>query len=88
MDKRCKVRELCKNMQDCRYMPAACYVTKRYPYAAENCIHGHMLLEIQDRVLRLMFGSKRGEVTGGWRKLHNEGLHDLYCSTITIRVTN
>ena len=75
MDKRSKVREPCKSM----YMPAACYVTKRYSYAVENCINFYMLLEIQDRVLRTMFGSKRGEVTGEWRKLHNEGLLDLYC---------
>jgi hypothetical protein len=57
-------------------------------YAVENCIHCYMWLEIQDGVLRTMFGSKRGEVTGEWRKLHNEGLRDLYCSTIIIRVTN
>jgi hypothetical protein len=29
-------------------------------------------------MLRRMFGSKRYEVTGGWRKLHNEELHNLY----------
>jgi hypothetical protein len=32
------------------------------------------------RVLRKIFGSKRVEVTGGWRKLHNEELHNLYSS--------
>jgi hypothetical protein len=31
-------------------------------------------------VLRRIFGPKRGEVTGGWRKLHNEELHNLYHS--------
>ena len=31
-------------------------------------------------VLRRIFGPKRDEVTGEWRKLHNEGLNDLYCS--------
>jgi len=31
-------------------------------------------------VLRRIFGSKRDEVTGEWRKLHNEELNDLYCS--------
>jgi hypothetical protein len=48
-------------------------------YALENCIDCYRLLEIQDRVLRMMFGSERGEVTEEWRKIHNEGLHDLYC---------
>jgi hypothetical protein len=32
----------------------------------------------ENRVLRRIFGSKRDEVTGGWRKLHNEELHNLY----------
>jgi hypothetical protein len=32
------------------------------------------------RVLRGVFGSKRAEVTGEWRKLHSEELNDLYCS--------
>jgi hypothetical protein len=31
-------------------------------------------------VLRRIFGPKRGEVTGEWRKLHNEELNDLYSS--------
>ena len=34
----------------------------------------------ENRVLRRIFGSKRDEVTGEWRKLHNEELKDLYCS--------
>jgi hypothetical protein len=33
-----------------------------------------------------LFGSKRDEVTGGWRKLHNEELHGLYSSPSIIRV--
>jgi hypothetical protein len=32
--------------------------------------------------LRRIFGPKRDEVTGGWRKLHNEELHNLYSSPI------
>jgi hypothetical protein len=31
-------------------------------------------------MLRRIFGTKSDEVTGGWRKLHNEELNDLYCS--------
>jgi hypothetical protein len=34
----------------------------------------------ENRVLRRVFGPKRDEVTGEWRKLNNEELHDLYCS--------
>jgi hypothetical protein len=34
----------------------------------------------ENRVLRRIFGPKRDEVTGEWRILHNEELHDLYCS--------
>jgi hypothetical protein len=33
-----------------------------------------------------IFGSKRDEVTGGWRKLYNEELHNLYSSPSTIRM--
>jgi hypothetical protein len=32
----------------------------------------------ENRVLRRIFGRKRDEVTGEWRKLHNEELNDLY----------
>jgi hypothetical protein len=35
---------------------------------------------LENRVLRRIFGPKRDEVTGEWRKLHNEELHDLYSS--------
>jgi hypothetical protein len=40
----------------------------------------------ESRVLRGVVGSKRDEVTGEWRKLHNEELHDLYCSPNIVRV--
>jgi hypothetical protein len=36
--------------------------------------------------LRRIFGPKRDEVTGGWRKLHNEELHNLYSSPNIIRM--
>jgi hypothetical protein len=38
----------------------------------------HRLRVFENRVLRRLFGPKRDEVTGDWRKLYNEGLHNLY----------
>jgi len=40
----------------------------------------------QNRVLRGIFGLKRDEVTGEWRKIYNEELNDLYCSPDIVRV--
>jgi hypothetical protein len=37
-------------------------------------------------VLRRIFGPKRDEVLGGWRKLHNEELHNLYSAPNIIRM--
>ena len=37
-------------------------------------------------MLRGIFGPRRDEVTGEWRKLHNEELNDLYCSPNIVRV--
>jgi hypothetical protein len=45
----------------------------------------YRLRVFENRVLRRMFGPKRAEVTGGWRKLHNEGLHSWYSSPSIIR---
>jgi hypothetical protein len=40
----------------------------------------------ENRVLRRIFGPKREEVAGGWRRLHNEELYNLYTSPNIIRV--
>jgi hypothetical protein len=46
----------------------------------------HRLRVFENRVLRRILGPKRDEVTGEWRKLHNEKLHDLYSSPSIIRM--
>jgi hypothetical protein len=46
----------------------------------------HRLRVFENRVLRRIFGSKRDEVTGEWRKLLNEELRDLYYSSSIIRI--
>jgi hypothetical protein len=40
----------------------------------------------KNRILRRIFGLKRDEVIGSWRKLHNEELYNLYCSPSIIRI--
>jgi hypothetical protein len=38
----------------------------------------------EEKMLRRIFGAKRDEVRGGWRKLHNEELHNFYSSSSII----
>jgi hypothetical protein len=46
----------------------------------------HRLRVFEDRVLKRIFGPKRDEVTGRWRKLHNQELCDFYSSPSIIRM--
>jgi hypothetical protein len=46
----------------------------------------HRLRVFENKVLRRIFGPTRDEVTGSWRKLHNEELHNLYSSPSIIRI--
>jgi hypothetical protein len=46
----------------------------------------HRLRAFENSVLRRIFGPKRDEVAGEWRKLHNEELRDLYSSPSIIRL--
>jgi hypothetical protein len=47
----------------------------------------HKLRVFENRVPRRIFGPKKDGVMGEWRKLHNEGLHNLYSSPSIIRIT-
>jgi hypothetical protein len=42
--------------------------------------------KVEKRVLRRISATKRDEMVGGWRKLHNEELHNLYSSPSIIRI--
>jgi hypothetical protein len=46
----------------------------------------HRVRMFENRLLRRIFAPKKDEMTGGWRKLHNEELHNLYSSPNIIRV--
>jgi hypothetical protein len=54
-------------------------ITMRLGFSSEMSIS-------ENRVLRRIFGPKRDEVTGEWRKLHNEERRDLYSSPCIIRI--
>jgi hypothetical protein len=59
-------------------------------YECKTCYHTlreeHRLRVFENRVLRRIFGPKREEMAEGWRRLHNEELHNLYSSLNIIRV--
>jgi hypothetical protein len=89
---------LVQNLLSCRLLPknvkVRIYKTIILPvvlYGCETCSltvrEEHKLRVFDNRVLRRIFGPKRDRVTGGWRKLHNEELHNLYSSPSIIRIT-
>jgi hypothetical protein len=55
-------------------------------YECETLREEHRLRVFENRVLRRIFGRKRDEITGEWRRLHNEELNDLNSSPNIIRV--
>ena len=64
-------------------MPASLYGCEKWSLTLRKECRLRM---VENRVLKRMFWSKRDEVTGEWRKLHNEELNDLYSSPNIIRV--
>jgi hypothetical protein len=70
-----------------------CYKTIILPVVLYGCEtwsltvrEEHKLRVFQNRVLRRIFGPKRDGVMGGWRKLHNEEVHNLYSSPSIMRI--
>jgi hypothetical protein len=61
-----------------------------FPYGCETLSltlrDEHGLRVFENRVLRRIYGPKSDEVTGGSKKLHNEGFHNLYSSPSIIRM--
>jgi hypothetical protein len=63
-------------------LPVVLYGYETWPLTLRE---EHSLRVFENRVLRI-FGPKRYEVMGGWRKLHNDELHNLYSSPRIIRM--
>jgi hypothetical protein len=64
------------------FLPAVLYGCETWSLTLRE---EHRLRVFEGRVLRRILGPKRDEVTGGWRKLHKEELHNLYSSPSIIR---
>jgi hypothetical protein len=69
------------------------YKTTIFPVVLYGCEIGFLTLReehrfwvTENRVLRRIFGPKRDEVAGGWRKMQNEELHNLHSSSCIIRI--
>jgi hypothetical protein len=62
-------------------VPVVLYRCESLPLREE-----HRWSMFENRMLRRIFGPKRDEVTGGWRKLNNEELRNLCCSPDIIRI--
>ena len=87
------VRNLLSPNLQCKYMKIKIYSTTILPVVLYGCASWSLTLRdeyrlrvFKNRVLKKRFGRKRDEETEKWRRLHNEELFDLYCSTNIIGV--
>jgi PAS domain-containing protein len=72
------------DLMTCKYEPAVVlYGCETWSLTLRE---EHRLRVFENRALRRIFGSKRDEVTGEWRKLHIKELHDLYSLPGIIRI--
>jgi hypothetical protein len=65
-----------------KFLPAVLYGCETWSLTLRE---EHRLRVFENRVLRRMFGPKRDEVMGEWRKLHNGELHNLHSTPDIIR---
>jgi len=70
--KKCKIK-IKKNI----ILPPALYGYEAWSLTLRE---GHRLRVFENKMMRKKFGSKKDEVTGDWRRLHNEDLNDPYFS--------
>jgi hypothetical protein len=70
-------------IHDITILPVVLYGCKTWTLTLRE---EHRLRMFENRMLRRTFEPKRDEIAGGWRKLHNEGLHNLYSSPNIIRM--
>jgi hypothetical protein len=62
-----------------------CLITAQIESATDSLLREERRLRVfENRVLRRIFGPKRDEVTGEWRRLHNKELHGLYLLTYSM----
>jgi hypothetical protein len=69
----------------CFYSPFA--LNETFKTTRDYYYYYYYFKVFENRVLRRIFGPRRDEVTGDWRILLNEELHNLYCSPNIIRMT-
>jgi hypothetical protein len=72
----------CLLSKNAKILPLALYGIETWSLTLRE---EHRLKMFEKRVLRI-FGLRGDEVTGGWKKLHNEGLHNLFSLSYIIRI--